>query len=100
MLRVGFHDEHGNRVPMRSHRIGSLERRLLGFLTGGERDLFPVPVRDQPLMFELEYDKTVHVHCRPRDWAIGLPLGAVLLGCRHSDRDQGRIKAKLVPFCG
>ena len=26
--------------------------------------------------------------------------GAVLLRCRHSDRDPGRIKAKLVPFCG
>ena len=62
MLRVGpqsrRQDEHGNRVPTRRHRVRSLERGLLSLLAGGESDPFPVSVRDQSLIFQLEQDRT------------------------------------------
>jgi hypothetical protein len=56
-----------------------MERRVLGFLTSGERGLFPVPIRDQPLIFQLEYDKTIHVHYRLRIGSLVCLLGAALL---------------------
>jgi hypothetical protein len=35
-----------------------MERGLLSLLAGGESDPFPVSVRDQPLIFQLEQDRT------------------------------------------
>src|SRR5215217_539390 len=66
VLRVAIwpirHNENGNGLSVRSQCIRSVERRLLGVLAARERTLLSIRVSDQPLPFELEYDKTIHVN--------------------------------------